>query len=78
MSHNSFPPVDIARAVANDRKIKFVRFENGRLWYSTAFNENFWIHHYWVPSQGIGLTARALDFQPQMEHFNNNHSTGGS
>lgn len=60
--------IDIPRAIAEDRKIRFSHCDNWRLYYDTVFGEQFAIP-VWQAS-GIKRTALASDYQANMQYHN--------
>jgi len=70
-------PIDIPRAIAEDRKITYSHAASWKLYYDTAFGEQFAIP-IWVASYlgGIQRIAKAADWQAAMQAHNN--SLGGA
>ena len=64
--------IDIKRAVSDNRKVKFVKYFDGSLWYETEFNELFE-----VPVDDIGNATfwpedKAILFMRYMRLYNSN------
>jgi hypothetical protein len=68
--------IDIPRATESGRKIRFSYARGNKLYYDTAFGEEFIIHTWHIPPSGIHREENASDFISQMQHYNEEHAGG--
>ena len=70
-------PIDIPRAIAEERRIIFSHAEGLYLYYDTAFGEQFAIP-IWLTFNGIQRNEPAANWTVPMQYHNDNLPPGGA